>query len=772
MPIQGLEIVDFAGGISDYYLNAPQNKMHICDNMLLVQYQGLAKPFTRFGSDLYDIDYPQIPAGAQRISTALYNDTVLFLQSGNNLYRDEGTSWASVLGPTGNTAFPLATTASVFTYANWNKQVYLAHSGQTQPKKLINLSVGGWTVRNAGLPQIDSSVITFPASAAGNTYLYKFVYRSTYLDSQLITYIDRGQTSAAVEFEAVNTPNVTPVNITTIPVLTNTADDNYPTAAADLFTEVYRTTNNGTVFYLIGNVPNGTTTFNDSVPDTSPIPGLGLTDQPTLYTTGDVVDAVQPPPCSIVHIVQDKAYYAGIEDSVDGPIPNRVLQSVPGDLDAVPGNFFVDLDDTIVAFSSVRSSPVAICNGSVYRIDGQFDLLGRGGMVAERISDRSTCISAQSVVQTLEGVFWAGIDGVYFTDGYQVVKINEDYDKTWEEFVSSSDPTLQAEKRRRVQGKYDRRKRRVWWTIQHTSIDDVDLCYVLDLNFPIGKHATFTTISGLGSFSPTAIEFDSNGDLIRCDRRGYVLKHTALLKSDIRIDVGALVTAWVRQTIFYEIETIAYNFGTTAVRKFCPRIDVVCESETNLSMDIISINDDGRKQASLRPIRYRGNVVWGEPDIYWGDPLIIWNQLGLIDEQRRFPAKNLRCNYKQIRFANALLAIINSEAIGTATVSSGTSSVVLDSGTSFWPDLAVDYYMSFAIDGYVEEYLVLTRSDTTLTLANTTGNLTSAIGTAWVMRGYPKNEILNMISYVIQYEIYGRSQDVFKSGDSGEVGAT
>ena len=48
-----LELEDFSGGITDYYLNAPQNKLKTCDNLLLDFYPTMGKPSTRPGSKLY-----------------------------------------------------------------------------------------------------------------------------------------------------------------------------------------------------------------------------------------------------------------------------------------------------------------------------------------------------------------------------------------------------------------------------------------------------------------------------------------------------------------------------------------------------------------------------------------------------------------------------------------------------------------------------------------------------------------------------------------------
>lgn len=752
-----LEVEDFSGGVTDYYLNAPANKAKVCDNLLIIQYPEIGKPFTRPGCQLYSSAAPQIPAGAQRISTAFNYKDLLHVQSSQKLYYFGASAWNDILGPTGNNAFTSATTATYFTYAHWNYHTLLAHTARQYPQKVVINSSNVPTIFEAGLPRFDASTTTFTPTAGANSWLYKLVYSQTYVTKDNITFADYGSPSAAV---TVGTAATT-VAITTIPVLTNGATANFRTASIKV--EIYRTVNNGTVFYKVGEVTNGTTTFNDNVSDATLVNNL------LLYTEGGVVENDRPPKCKLVHVVKDTAYYANIEDSAGQVLNYRVLQSVPGDIDAVPEDFYVECDDEIVGLSSTKSNLILLCRNSIYRVDGFFDNLGRGGMTVDRISDTAGCVSGQSPVQALDGVLWLGTDGVYFTDGFQVKKLNQDYDKTYKTFVSNGD-TIDTARCERIQGKYDKKKNRVWWTIQ-SSGTDVNQTYVLDLNWGVRENATFTTCSGGDSFAPTAIEF-VNGELIRCDSRGYVLIHKDSLRSDVKIDVLVAPTSWVKKTIVYQFESIAYNFGTSFTRKWVSGINVTCESTTNLSLQITSNNDDDRVVSDLLPIRYRGNVVWGEDDIYWGDPDVIWNQAGLIHEKRRMPAGSLRCNYKRIYMTNAQVAIINSNVIGTADINSVSKTLTLTNTAAYdWPSNAVDYYVAFAVDDYVREYLITARTNDVLTFEDLNNASVNTIGTAWVIRGLPKDEVLNLLNYSVNYEMFGPTQHAFQNSESGEVGA-
>jgi hypothetical protein len=753
MPLK-VEAEDFSGGVTDYYLNAPGNKLKQAENVLISKYSGMGKPFTRPGSEIYVSGAPQIPAGAQRISTAFYYKNILFLQSAQKLYWENAGAWTDILGPTSNNAFIGADTAKYFSYSHWNYHTLITHSGRVRAQKLIIDSTNTPQIFEAGLPRISSAGVTTSFPGGANTWLYKLVYKQTYSVSGNITFLDMGSTSLPIEVSSAGL-NVT---LSSIPVLSNGGSTNFRTS--DIKVEIYRTVNAGTVYFYVGEVTNGTTSFIDSVPDATLIDGT------VLYTTGGVVDNDRPPKSKALHITKDNtAYFVNIEDSTGQVFTNRCQQSIPGDIDSAPESFFVDVDDEIVGVSSTKSNTVLLCKNSTYRIDGTFDELGRGGMSAERISDTAGCVSSMSAVQALDGVFWCGIDGVYFTDGFRVIKLNLDYDKTYKTFVI--DTITESTRAQKIQGKYDKTKNRIWWTIQREGID-VDTCYVLDLNWGIREDATFTLVSG-NSFSPTAIEF-INGNMIRCDRRGYVLIHKDNLFVDPKINTAISPSTWSKETIIYTLESIAYNFGSSATRKYTTAVNITCESTTNLSLEITSDNDDSRVIGVMKPIRYRGNITWGEEDIYWGDSVLEWNKQGLIHEKRRMPAKSIRCNYKRIKLSNAKVAILNSDQIGNVNVNaSAKTATLVNSGTFDWPSNAVDYYLAFEADNYVTEYLVTARTNDVLTYEDSLNASTTATGQKWVLRGYQKGEVLNLLNYSLIYELSGPTLGVYNNTDSGEV---
>jgi hypothetical protein len=276
-------------------------------------------------------------------------------------------------------------------------------------------------------------------------------------------------------------------------------------------------------------------------------------------------------------------------------------------------------------------------------------------------------------------------------------------------------------------------------------------------------------MSGGTNFVPTAIEFIGE-NLVRGDSRGYTFLHDDNTYVDPQVDVSATPDAWLSDTIIYDYISVGTDFGTSYARKWVPSVSVVCKNDTNLSLQVRSINDDGRRTGDLKPIRFRGNVVWGEADIYWGDPDVIWNYQGLIDETRRMPSQHLRCEYKQIQLTNAQVAIVSSDTIGEVIVSNSASTAILIDAASFsWPSSSVDYYIAFETDDYTKEYLVTARTDDTLTFSDSDSTAPDIATSKWVLRGTPKGEVLHLISYTINYAIFGQTQQAYRSGNTGEV---
>jgi hypothetical protein len=754
---QSFKVDDFSGGITDNHISAPSNKYQKADNFLIVSHKDIGKLITRPGSTVYD-EANARPEATRNGDLRFFKNS-LYSQHVRKLYY-YNSGWTELVGPTSQKPFnsSFASTNRIST-SEWNSHLFIATDNYDYINKVYLDGSSTPTLRTAGLPEL-ASTPTCTGTGVGQNYVYRFIYSYTYTVGT-VTFKDYGPYVQTGTITNNNDPATTNISITSIPALSNGTTTNWDTASANFKVEIYRTVNNGTVFYKVGSVNNGTTTFTDNISNAT-----AQTNE-LLYTEGGNKENSLPPFAKFITITGDNGigWYGNIKSGSEIKA-NRLQQSKPGDPDSCPGEFYIDLAEDMQGLGSVRGFPIVICDGSAYRIEGFFTATGAGGIKAIKISDSTSCINGNSVVQTLDGLFWWGRDAIYYCDGYKVIKINEEWLDTYETLVNTTT------KRSFVYGSYDKKNKRIWWSCQEDDASsDSDKCYILDLNWGISDDMPFTSASGDDYFAPSSHCFDNDGNLHRGDRRGYVLVHDDEVFSDPKIDTAVAASDWEKKAIIYDYRSAAYDFGTTQVRKYVTNIILTCKNRTNLSTQIISNNDDNRKISNLSPIRFRDNLIWGDPVPIWGDEDIVWNFDGLIEEQRKFPAGNLRCEYKQIQLTNGFVAIVSSDSLGVGDVNSTSKTLTLTTAGLEFPTDMVDYYVAFEDDGYVNEFLITARTSTTVTYQDSLNLSTTASGSEWVIRGYPKDEIINILSYNLDYTPLSQTQNTYKAAGTGEVGS-
>lgn len=733
---QPLEVKDFSGGMTDNYLAGPGNRGQLFDNLLI---NNNKKPFTRFGSTVLDTPQEQVLNGVKRISFIFDHRDNIFTQSEKHVYYGQ---YTELSGPTSNPAFAVGTVTNHISRAFWNNHSFLVTDSFSKPIKIYKDTGGNLRLRTAGMPAIAAPVVTVGAGGANN-YTYAFYYFYEYT-VEGVTFQDLGPTTQ-VELVSSAAPEINAISIASIPVLANSTIDNYDTTNVKI--EIYRTQNNGTTFTFVKQITNGTTSTTDNASDSS------IVNNTLIYTTGDVLDNDTPPPAKYIHIADDVALYGWVkEDGVE--IPNKIRQSIQGDPDSCPVDFFDLFPEDIYGINSFQGTFIVFCKESTYRLSGFFDEQGRNGISHLKISDTVGCVSNDSIVQTDIGLFFCSQQGFYYTDGYMVKKISRHLDElTYPSLV------LTATQARNMWGSFDKIENRVWWATQkEPASNDNDTCFILDLNWGISDECSFTTASNEDSFEPTALLF-KEGELYRTDTRGYTFLHTKDDVTDPRIDITVSTANWATKTIIHDYKSCAFDFGTSFVRKFVPKILGTFANESNIAIQIISINDDGKSIADLKQIRYNSNIIWGDPEIIWGDPTLIWNQTGLIEEQRMFPAQNLRCNYKQIEITNADTIVKNSDLLGLVTVNSVANTVTFVNPMSAWPGDPIDYFISFEDDNYTNKFLITARnSDSVMTFLDATSLSPNTGNYKWLLTGFRKGEKIQILSYVIHYKMLTDSQ--------------
>lgn len=525
-------------------------------------------------------------------------------------------------------------------------------------------------------------------------------------------------------------------SITNLPVILNGATENYDVSNIKL--EIYRSVDAGSVLFLAGTVTNGEAGFVDSFLD------IEIISNQTIYTNGGVLDNDPPPTAKFFHIVDDFQGYMGAPTvtNADGTVnvlPNRIQQAVSGDMDSWPGGSYVDLPGAVTGLTSARNIPITFSANATFRIEGVFDLLGRGQMRAVPISTTIGCVAGSSPVQVDNGVlFWAD-DGVYFTDGYRVTKLSNEWNTTYRGMTSTS------QRRLNVTGTLDSKLNRVFWGVTDSGSEN-NKWIALELNYGMDPQhgACFLTGSGGANFAPTSLCY-FNGELIRGDSRGYVFKHNTSLLADPKVDIAVDPTLWTTAPITWTYRSTASDFGSNERTKWTTRIFTRFGAATAASVQITGITDLGKNTGNCTPIRYRGTSQ-------------------IIDEKRHFPRGNLRCNYKQIEMTNASVVILNSDDLGEATVDHAAKTVTLLAG-SFTGD-QVDQVITFENDDYTQEFTISTQSGGALLVVDAGGLLPVNGNYAWEIKGPPKDERVTILEYGTQFSLFGPNE-TDASGESG-----
>ena len=576
-------------------------------------------------------------------------------------------------------------------------------------------------------------------------------------------------------------PNVTykttkAVTVSNLPVLTNDSNHSYdislPAVVADptlldpasntgTTLDIYRTSDGGVTYYLAKQNAIGTLSWADFTADSAAAPGFPqLNLQLPIYTSGGVVGNDQPPQATCMTLLNGYMYYGNVY-SYGQQFPNRVMQSLPNAPDAVPATFYDDLDDAIVGLGNTRSVVLALCSKSIYRLTGQFNSLGQGLITHEKISDAVGCVSARSIVKTEIGIFFAGTDGFYYTDGYQLIKVTIDLNMRYAGLT-----TTQAQASR-ISGVYDRYTRRIYWTVQQNPTDtNCDSMWVFYLDYGVKPDGVFTTISSTTNMRPAAVAV-FNQILHYGHEFGYVLKFDPMIKTDPVIVTGVNPSLWQETYIPYNFQGSALTFDNLMARKWTTKLHVMGNNVGNAAIQAVSVNDNNYTQAANLPIiNYTMNPMWGAPGVIWNKPQAqqpySWEYDGDVDAWRRFPAGNMRCDLKQIILQPAFVGVYRYEdwpLLCFAATNNGTKAVTISTPTGYtsitWPLDIVGMQFAFSNDGFINTYTVTSVTGNSAVVSDPGNTLATLNNLTWVIRGYKKQQRVSITAMVIHYDYLG-----------------
>lgn len=747
---QPFEVTDFSKGITDDVFDQIPGTAAELVNFLIGSDK---KPRSRFGSEPDNEDFAEIPTGSRVGALVNYaNSDKLFYQSLRSIFYRNPSNFSELLGPTGNTVFSTGGVTSVPSFTQWNRHLYVTSDAFPRPMKIFKDGSGNYQVRSAGMPMLANEPSVVSGTVDTLSYIYGFYYSAIYTVFSL-TYESIGPVTL-VSLDNSGDPSLFPNTISNIPVLSNGPTENFDTSNVKV--KIFRTTADGTFLQQVGEVSNGTTSFIDNVSDVT-LENTGI----PLYTNDGTVDYDPVPLHKFNHVVNNTAYYVHIRDE-NGTSPYKIRQSVPGVPDTAPLDFEAEVDDETTGVSSVNSMPMIFCKKYIYRIDGFFDQFGRGSMATIRVSDHAGCISHSSIVQAEGGIFWFGNDGVYYSDGYMVKKVSDQFNLRYKSILKNTTQET------RIIGRYFEKERLILWTIQtNSSNGDNDTFLICDLKFGISDQMTFTTWNG-ESFRPSSLEIFNN-DIYRGDPRGFTLRHDQVLTSDKKIDDFLPASEWVKEAIIWKILTIHYNFGGTFFRKYPTRVMLTASDSGNTTIQITAINDDGRKTRRCKPIRVRSDFVWRDDDFIWRVTDFIWRGTGLIEQWRRFPSGGLRLSTLQLEITNGFSDITNSDTLGTATYSGVANTITLDALNSKWPLDSEDYFIASEDDAYLQEYLITSRVSDTVVMVNDPLNTLPTGSKKWVIRGFKKGEALHLLGFNIHWTNVSQTQQTYHS-DAASTG--
>lgn len=790
-----LTLSDFTGGITDNFIGRDPRIFQRAKNFLITVDGKLR---TRPGSvvDGSNDTQGKISAGVEHLmapfttSEKPYKATTDTANFHGEFYYYDGSTHQELLGPTSNHLFDAnhgTQSDTRFSSAHWNDHLFCTSAAFNQKvQKVFRDSGGTLRLRTAGLPIPTGTAPVLVAGGGGAAaYRVATVWKFTYTVGNR-TFVDRGPVRYNT-FTGIGSPPAS-VTIASDNAIANSSSDNYDTASSDLVLEYYRSIANGTELYLVGSATNSDiATGGASIADT--LADATLAANQVIYTSGGVKDNNPPPVCKFMHISeQGLAYYGYYKDGSD-QIKNGFLQSKKGDPDSVPSSFSGEIDDELSGISSFKGLPLIFSRRYTYRADGVIDRFGNGVISCRKIADFAGAVSHLGIVQTYFGVFFAGDTGFYWTDGYQVVKISEEINDSY----ASAYPTDAA--KRAIVGTYDNVNQRIYWSF--TEATNSDGAFVLDLRYGIKPNSVFTTIGGqtqttasdidprtnaqiafINSTVPTTITQNFriksllffNSTLYRADPRGYVMLFDEDSKSDPRVVTGTNLSAWDTTYIYYDFRTSALDFGNKFVRKWTPSITAEFKNLGDISAQVKTDRDLAFQFSTLRELKQRSAYDWADTGILWGDPIIFASEAALFKEKRRLRVPGIRCNYRTYQITNAYTVITKSDSQGLATVSASGKTATLVNAGEAWPTQVLDYYISFAVDGYINQFLITTRNSSTVITYQDSGNVgpSSDGNYAWMIKGYSKNDPLQIQALILPYQGLTDSQLGYRANAEGE----
>ena len=514
---------------------------------------------------------------------------------------------------------------------------------------------------------------------------------------------------------------------------------------------LYRTVNNGDVFYLVSELANNpmasTVAFTDAVTDAN----LQATGD-TIYTTAvGVLDSTPPPEnAKYIAVAGDYTYYA---------IDNKVYQSFKGAPSWVPSNFVINLPEEITGLSSLFERVIVFCEKSAYRIDGYFDFSGSEAQEIE-ISKTIGLRSNKSIVKVSNQIYCLGVDGIYRVNLGEAVNVSPHLSTFFDKVISNTSSF------NHIIGVYDNIDERIWFNIR----DESDNVAGIILNLRYAQNPLvecFTSISGTSNFY-----FDSGGFyrgyVLRADNRGFLFKHSNEYINDLDAPDGKSIESFQKVPTKVHFLSGITDLGENLIRKFIPRISVQLNKLFNYSLELNAYNDSESQKRSLVSLVNENLTVFMKNFVFKASRYLGYRPSNIRSHSRFFPGDGgLRANHMQIEIKSGDQVMGTSETYGELSFNGKSSFLIKKPITNFEnlfdPKILVltdnDYFdiginqtlrqnKGFILDG------VKHSQDSTYSFSNTLNdNLTGNY--KYIILGQHLNNIVNLIGYSVEYSYGG-----------------
>jgi hypothetical protein len=357
--------------------------------------------------------------------------------------------------------------------------------------------------------------------------------------------------------------------------INNTSTAGYSDLLPGTMTEIYRTANAGSVFYLVASEPTpGAQLLGNLLNDTTL--DAALISSEILYTQGasggnsGTLDWWGVPPCRCIWSGFNRVIVGGLEN------PRRVQLSnlfFPGESISFPSNaaFWIDCPEEITAVACIDQAWLAFSASSVYAFNGSGpDSFGTGTFGdLTRLPSSCGAKSWRSLVETSLGIFFQGPDArIYLVQrgSLQIIEVSQPIRDSIGRAPTAvngyqagtadvPDPTYWV-----VGATYDRAANEVWF------IDNLSRSWVYQIDQSVWREETSTAENGktrihagtirVGTYEgPVFITRDTTTVGHRCSRqsdsntmtdRNGAARFMGISTNDIDIVHGRIRRAWVK----------------------------------------------------------------------------------------------------------------------------------------------------------------------------------------------------------------------------------